>query len=81
MNSDQNILDKINKIMQLVIVSSEFNTAYKGILLCAEKNKTYAQPFGCLLLAKGGLENNALPNYCEKASPISIGLRRDLRSL
>ena len=54
MNSDQNILDKINKIMQLVIVSSEFNTAYKGILLCAEKNKTYAQPFGCLLLAKGG---------------------------
>lgn len=81
MNSDQNILDKINKIMQLVIVSSEFNTAYKGILLCAEKNKTYAQPFGCLLLAKGGLGKTTLCQTIVKSIPLLIGLRRDLRSL
>jgi len=69
MNSDQIILDKINKIMQLVIVSSEFNTAYKGILLCAEKNKIYAQPFGCLLLAKGGLGKTTLYQTIVKKHP------------
>lgn len=49
------ILNKIKKFMEIIVVSNEFDEAYKGILLCSEKTKAYKQPFGCLLLSKGGL--------------------------
>lgn len=69
MNNDQAILDRISKIMKLVVVSTEFNRIYEGILLCAEKNKMYSQPFGCLLLAKGGLGKTTLCQSIVKKHP------------
>lgn len=69
MNNQQQNIEKIEIIMRSIIVSEEFDAAYKGILLCTEKNAVYAKPFGCLLLSKGGLGKTTLCKAIVKKHP------------
>lgn len=69
MNNEQENIEKIEKFMRCIIVSEEFGAAYKGILLCSEKNAIYDKPFGCLLLSKGGLGKTTLCKAIVKKHP------------
>lgn len=81
MSNNYNILNNIRKIMRLVIVSHDFKTAYEGILLCAEKTELYKQPFGCLLISKGGLGKTTLCKTIVKKHPITNKIENNIKKL
>jgi len=69
MNNTHLILEKIKKINNIVVISQEFEAAYKGILLCSEKNYIYKKSYGCLLLANGGLGKTTICNSIVRKNP------------
>lgn len=78
MNNQHENIEKIETIMRCIIVSEEFDSAYKGILLCAEKNEIYEKPFGCLLLSNGGLGKTTLCKAIVKKHPKYIKTENDI---
>lgn len=78
MNNKQANIEKIETIMRGIIVSEEFDTAYKGIMLCTEKNVMYKKPFGCLLLSHGGLGKTTLCKAIVKKHPTYIKTENDI---
>lgn len=79
MNNQQENIDKIETIMSCIVVSEEFDSAYRGILLCAEKNAIYDKPFGCLLLSNGGLGKTTLCKAMVKKHPRYIKTENDIK--
>ncbi|HAV5768656.1 TPA: AAA family ATPase [Acinetobacter baumannii] len=79
MNNTHIILEKIKKINNIVVISSEFEAAYKGILLCSEKNYIYKKPYGCLLLGNGGLGKTTICNSIVRKNPSYEKIDNDIK--